>query len=51
MPFKMGPHDMRAGNMGFGSSTPTTPSEWILTTGFWDDAGAWDDTADWNDGP
>lgn len=23
-------------------------SNWILTTGFWDDAGVWDDSATWN---
>ena len=26
------------------------PSDWILTTGFWDDSGFWRDDEFWNDG-
>ena len=26
-----------------------TASQWILKTGFWNDAGVWDDTAKWKD--
>lgn len=32
-----------------GVTPPTPPSDWILATGFWNDAGIWEDTATWID--
>jgi hypothetical protein len=39
-----------AGFEGFAdSSIPPPILDWILATGFWNDAGGWDDTANWID--
>jgi hypothetical protein len=32
-----------------GVTPPTPPSDWILLSGFWNDAGIWEDTATWID--
>jgi hypothetical protein len=28
---------------------PDPPSDWLLSTGQWDDGGVWDDNAEWKD--
>jgi hypothetical protein len=37
-----------SGSIPIQIDTPST-SNWILTTGFWNDNGVWDDTANWID--
>ena len=35
-----------------GNDTPTPPvvdSNWLLSSGYWNDNGVWDDTQNWND--
>lgn len=36
-------------NLLIGSNTPPEGSDWLLTTGYWNDAGFWRDNAVWHD--